>query len=376
MGDATIGFAGLDQIKDPELSRFIERVTDLMKLEVLHTLTAKATPTVSGLRPQPLMVGVKERKAYASVGKVVSDWIDKKPAETKANMLKRATSGAALTPALKTFGRELGFDVKSAKYGLDQIDARTHFGFMNANFMTKLMTSVKGHLDFLGHVGAPPAAAPIVINKGLKLFCDRIKCIDETDPEFFGDDEISCGGVAIDDKEKTTNIPAFTVGTFKDGVTKNYSPDRLLKSFEISGSEYPKTYAAFIALAEKDNGGFSDFLEELFGAVKAEVTIILGALGAVAGAEIAAAIGGTLGATLGGPIGVIIGIAAGLALAALVSWIASALEDDVFEPQVTTVTFAGPASDFGGSLTSPTMKFTYRDFGGKYALSYYWKIVR
>jgi hypothetical protein len=70
-------------------------------------------------------------------------------------------------------------------------------------------------------------------------------------------------------------------------------------------------------------------------------------------------------------------VASGLILGALVGWLVSALQDDIFEPQVSTVTLPSASSTFdGGSLTSPTLSFTYEDFDGKYRVYYSWQIVR
>lgn len=375
MSEVQIGSAKQDEISDMEVRKFIDRVADLMKLEILHSLAAKASPGVSALKLAPLMVGNKAQKSYPSVGMAVDNWVEKKAPAAKSQILKRALERPPLSPTLKTFGREIGFDVKSAKYGLQQINLATSFAFVNANFAGKLMSSIFDRFDFISP-GPATGPAPVVVNRGLKLYAKKVKCNDETDPEWLGQDEISLGGVAVDDKGVVTEINAFNVGNFDDGTTKNYSPSKLLKNFSVSGAEYPKTFAGFLSLAEKDSGGFSNFLDELYDAIKAEVTVILTALGAAAGAAIGAAIGGTVGTVVGGPIGTIIGVVAGLILGALISWLVSLLEDDIFEPQVTTVTLPSADSDFNGSLTSPTMNFVYRDFGGKYTLSYYWEIVR
>ena len=379
MNEIRIGSARLDEIEDIEVRTFVDRVVDLMKLEILHSLTAKASPSVSALQLQPLMVGNKVQKPYSSVGMVVDKWVDKKAATKKSQILKQVSEHPPLTPALKAFGREIGFDVKSPKYGLQQIDLNTSLSFFNANYAVKVTSSIA---DWINVASVIPASGlqthppPVVVNSGIKLFTRWVKCNDETDPEWTGQDNISMGGVAVDHMEDITKIKEFNVGTFDDGQVREYSPSKLLKRFSLSGGDYPKTYAVFLSIAEKDATGFSEFLDELYNAIKAEVILILMALGAVTGAAIGAAIGGTVGTAVGGPIGTIIGVAAGLILGGLVGWLVGLLRDDIFEPQITTVTLPSASSDFNGSLRSPTMKFVYRDFGGKYSVSYFWQIVR
>jgi len=111
--------------------------------------------------------------------------------------------------------------------------------------------------------------------------------------------------------------------------------------------------------------------------IKAEVVLIFAALGVAAGAAIGAAIGGSVGTAVGGPIGTIIGVLAGLILGALVGWIASLLQDDIFEPQVATVTLPDAAATFAGNgLISPILSFNFEDYGGKYRVKYSWELRR
>lgn len=132
-----------------------------------------------------------------------------------------------------------------------------------------------------------------------------------------------------------------------------------------------------VALAEKDNGGLSQFINELWDAIKDQVQLILTAVGAAAGLAAGTAIGGTLGTAVGGPIGAIIGVAAGAIIGALVGWLIGALKDDIFEPQSAALRLPVHDSTFaGGSLTSPTMTLDFRDHGGHYRVYYSWQITR
>ena len=132
-----------------------------------------------------------------------------------------------------------------------------------------------------------------------------------------------------------------------------------------------------LALAEKDSGGFAEFIRKLYEAIKAEIQLILSALGAAAGAWIGTQIGGSIGTSLAGPLGTIIGAVAGAILGALIGWLISALQDDIFAPEATSLILpAGNASFDGGSLVTAPCYLHYRDHGGHYHVKCDWEIVR
>ncbi len=87
---------------------------------------------------------------------------------------------------------------------------------------------------------------------------------------------------------------------------------------EVPGNEYPHYYMAQVALSEKDDGGFGDFLSSLWDKVGSELSQ---ALGDAAGTAIGAALGSSIPG-LGTVIGVVIG--------AIVGWLVSLFhnEDD------------------------------------------------
>jgi hypothetical protein len=225
-----------------------------------------------------------------------------------------------------------------------------------------------------GGVDSPPAIVP---NAGLHFDLLSVHCVEETHPKAGGKDTIGCGGVAVSDKEVTTTINEFVVGKkFEDGVTVNYGANNALQSFSLD-AVYPKTFVVLLALAEKDSGGFSTFLSELYDAIKTEVQIILTASGAALGAAAGAGIGGTVGTAIGGPLGTVVGIAAGLILGAIVGWLADVAKDDMFEPKAASIDLPAADSVFaGGGMTSPTLSLAYNDHGGRYEVRYQWRLVK
>lgn len=224
-----------------------------------------------------------------------------------------------------------------------------------------------GGLDFLSE-------DHIQVNRGLEIRLKQVKCIDPTDWEL-GNDEIAMGCVFLDAEGQESKLDEFMIrNDFRAGRVKTYANEKVLKHFNLPfGGTYPKSYLAFIGLAEKDSEGFSAFLDELYTAVRAETQVILTALGAAAGAAIGAAIGGTIGTAVGGPIGTVIGIVAGLILTAIIQWLVSVLKDDIFMPQLASITLPTEYATFeNNALSSPYMYLHYHDHGSHYRVKYRW----
>ena len=214
---------------------------------------------------------------------------------------------------------------------------------------------------------------PQAVTDKLGLYIRRVKCVDETGSSFeenFGDDEIALAGTSVDETGDTKKIPEFRVGnSFNDGDTKWYTPHKQWSWFNMreGGSNWPKSYYLTFILAEKDNGGLSDFMQKLWDKVSKEVT-----------AAIAAAIGGAIGSSLG-PLGTIIGAAVGYAVAKVIEWFINIWKDDIFPPK--TVSCTVPA--FGarwtkngvwGSTTSEFRNAHFYGHGGHYYIEYYWRL--
>lgn len=361
-------------VTDPVVTQFVDEVADLLKIELLQAFAAQRDGAAAAFRPGTVVAGVKRKVTYDSVPKVVIERWYKGLERTKQQaVLRAAPHTAQLDPRLLGTIRGGRIDLRSAKPVLEQVDLHRRFGAVD---FLRLPDRLLGRLDDIVIPG-DGGGGTIVANKGLRFRVNRVRCIDETDPEFLGKDTIAMGGTAVDDQERVTTINQFEVGEFNDGDQVNYGTPKVLQSFDLSGGSFPKVFAVFLAIAEKDAGGFGGFLRDLYEAVKAEVTVIITALGAAAGAAIGAAIGGSLGTAIGGPIGTVIGIAAGLILGALVGWLADLARDDLFEPQVAVIELPNATATFaGGALTSPTFTFTYADFGGQYRVSYSWELAR
>lgn len=202
----------------------------------------------------------------------------------------------------------------------------------------------------------------------LELRIHRVKCLDETDGFLgseAGDDEIDLGGSTVDESGDTKKVSAFRVGSdFDDGEQKTYSPVKRFTWFNMNeGTAFPKSYFVTLVMAEADMGGLPDFLNQLLTWVKSKVT-----------AALAAAIGGAIGAS-GGPIGAIIGAAVGAVVGLVFDLFKSIWEDDIFKPATVSVNIPSLNARWpGGKTDSPEGVITYTGHGGKYQLTYDWRM--
>jgi hypothetical protein len=146
-------------------------------------------------------------------------------------------------------------------------------------------------------------------------------------------------------------------------------------SFNLNAGQMPQLYLAHFALAEVDNGGFADFLEELHAAVLVQITAILTAVGAAIGAAIGAgATAGGLAGSVAGPIGTLIGVAAGVIVGAVIAGVASLMRDEIFGVQTAELIVHSASDTFNGGTVGPMETFTFADFGGIYRVKYFWQL--
>lgn len=214
----------------------------------------------------------------------------------------------------------------------------------------------------------PPAVTPAPSTDKLELRIHKVKCLDETDGFLgseAGSDEIDVGGTTVDESGETKKVNAFRVGShFDDGDHVTYSPPRQFTWFNLNeGTAFPKSYFVTLVLAEADMGGLPDFLNKLLDWAKAKVT-----------AALAAALGGAIGAS-GGPVGAIIGAAVGFVVGLVFDLFKSIWEDDIFKPATLRVNIPSLGARWPGERTdSPEGVVTYTGHGGKYQVTYDWRL--
>lgn len=398
-----------DSIANKSLQKLVQETTELLKLSMTQGMNAGMAPSVYKLKLTELKVGGKKKVSYPSVAQLAAARVKSVPAE-KAHVVRLSLgSDQQLSNAI----RARGLNVEATKSVFEQIDIKRQFSFINeTTFSEQAMAEMVSELNQLDveqtisrkellelelkkvdlKIGRMPPnwwkdvvvlaekeepKKPIVLNKGLRFRVHEVKCVKETAPVWPGSDEISWGGATVDDDGTVQKIlEKYVRGGFDGGERKLYSPPEIIRTFSLDG-DYPKDFMVTMSLAEKDGNGMSDFIKDLYDAIKAEVQVILTALGAAAGAAVGTAIGGSIGTAIGGPLGTIIGVAAGAILGALVGWLISMFKDDIFRPQASTLHLPDGVATFpGGSLTSPKATFNFRDHGGHYKVIYDWQITR
>lgn len=201
--------------------------------------------------------------------------------------------------------------------------------------------------------------------KKLGLFIKKVECLEETSGP--GSDEIAMGGNKTAPDGETKLVKQFMVSNdFDEGETKTYGGDgkRFCEWNLVAGPDFPYVYGAVMVMAEKDDGGFHDFLVKLWNKVSDEVK------GAVTSA-VGAGIGLAIGAAFAG-IGALIGAAVGWLVGLLVGWVISLFdnEDDIIAAK-TYVMWLGAATksyyEWAG-LLGPQKLFSanFNGDGGRY----------
>lgn len=398
-----------NELNNQELERLAEETTELLKLSAVQALAATVNPDVykaDFTKPS----GTDAAQSFPSVAEVVAERFQQYSPDKQYIIGLDLGRDQEITQQI----HRLGIDMRAEESVLDQVEISRRFSFLSKEWFDdeniKKMASglgtptspasaeeVQQELNELKeryHGIIPPerldalisglndssAAGPEAarLNRQLRFRVHEVKCVDETNPEWPGGDEISMGGAAAGDTGVATEIrELFVGGGFDDGDRKTYAPPLVLQQFDMLAGNFPKTYIVTLTLAEKDNGGMSEFIRKLWEAIKGKVTEILNALAAAAGAAIGGKIGGSIGTAIAGPLGTIIGAVAGAIIGALVAWLVNALKDDIFPPQASSAFFYAPDGTFpGGSLTSPRDSLHFRDHGGHYQVTYDWQIVR
>lgn len=203
----------------------------------------------------------------------------------------------------------------------------------------------------------------------LALRIQKVKCIEETYGFLWsnlGADEILLGGSTIDVAGNVKKVSSFMVGDdFDSGEQKIYNPPKTFCTFDLTkGDSFPKFYFATLVMAEQDNGGFPEFLNDLLNALKGYVTKIVAS--AVAGLELG---------SFAGPLGMIAGAVVGALFGWLIEAIKEIWEDDLFPPQTVSITIPGFNCSWSGKKDGPEHVLHFKGLGGEYALTFDWQLL-
>jgi hypothetical protein len=242
--------------------------------------------------------------------------------------------------------------------------------------------------------------------KKLGLFIKEVECIEETN-EPSDSDEINLGGVFTDaDGQVTHLINEFKVSDdFDEGERVLYPPpvipsmpelmaglaedlNKLQKLFADAYNQpgkkiaewairtdlgWPTAYAGAIVMAEKDQGGFWKFLQELLGKIVEEVEKAL-KMG------IGAAIGGVVGAKIGGIWGAVVGAVVGFIVGAIIDLITADNPDDIMGTAPLVMSFGAATLSYyqwTGLLKQPhpdVFPISYKRDGGHYRVWCYYQV--
>lgn len=201
----------------------------------------------------------------------------------------------------------------------------------------------------------------------------KVKCVDETNPEFWGSDEIALGGTGIDESGDVTKIgERFCGGGFDDGDQKwlgwsSWETFNLREPISLKKG-WPKKYRVIFILAEKDHGGLEKFLSDLYAKVREQVK-----------RAIEKAIAEGLKVYLGEVLSTVLGKVVAWIVDKFISWLIGLFGDDIFPAATSTMTHVHYNARFTingtwGYLYSPTYRAHFYGHGGHYWLEYRWRL--
>jgi hypothetical protein len=231
----------------------------------------------------------------------------------------------------------------------------------------------------------PGSLAGMRIYSGLNLRIRKLRCVDVTGGG--GDDQIALGGIAMSANGTTHPIAPFTVSeNFNNGMVVDFGAKTFAafshkadNTVTVPGKgtfklDWPRSYFVTFLLAEEDNGGFPEFVQDLFDQVKQKaVTAVATAVGAYVGATALSEIPG-LGTAIGAAVGALVGWVLGELWGALVEW----WEDDEFTPITVKMSRASVLQRFkeGSADDSKNRLVWWKQDNGEYRLSFDWLVTR
>lgn len=374
---STITISQVEDMADPKLKAIAKRALRSLQLEAEKAIANLAAPDAFPRTPAP--AGAATRTS-SSAEDVFAAWFQrldptKKQAATARVM---ASINAPQRQREAYYGDLAKVNMRLAVPMSDQVASMpvpTEMALTveYLNSLTQLQGQILAPLSLQPTMegeadGSMPAeqSASLVTNK-LEFRIHKVKCLDETDPEFFGDDEISLGGTTVDQSGTLRKVDPFEVRPdFDESAGHNqqvYSPPKRFASFDLTaGTTFPKSYLVTLVLAETDMGGIADFINMLWEKTKGQVLAL-----------ISSAVGGAIGSTVPG-LGTIVGAAVGYVIGLFVNWLIGLLGDDVFPPFTTAITIPSMSHRFNGNTDSPNASAIFKAFGGKYQVVFDWRL--
>lgn len=317
----------------PTRARFRERAEAL--LDAPSSLRAAHLGRYAALNP-------KEYRTFGSDGMV-------------SRLGLPPVDSAALKESFGRFHTRLAFVPKLPK--VSEVEHET---------IDKTQNKVKIKLD-------PDVVGGLMFRK-MRLFINKVHCKEETDE--IGSDEINLGGTVTDPFGNTALVKQFEVSQdFDEGEVVNFGMGKVFATWNLETKPvgFPYVYGAVIAMAEKDDGGFYNFLKALWEKIDEEVKA------AVAGL-VGAAVGAALGSIIPG-IGTMVGALSGLLLGLFIDWMITWFDnpDDIVGAKTVLMTLASSRKsyyDWAKLTTGEGWKTTlhFKGDGGHYDVDCSFKV--
>ncbi|MCR5881338.1 hypothetical protein LRS03_26280 [Rhizobacter sp. J219] len=352
------GVGVFEGLSDPKLDYLAKRVANTARLATYRVIAKAGDPSK--------VVAPADK---SSIEAIVLSRFRAQPAVKQQRAVQKAKAFMAspLASRKRKFGELASIDLHSTK-SIHEM-ARTipiPAGMrLDAAHLKRLAADPSLFIEGFKQPDADGGFTPQADFDNLRLRIRKVKCNDETDGFFgseSGDDEISMGGVKVDETGDVHKLEAFNVGnSFEDGDSKTYNPPKKFASFNLrEGNKWPKTYYVSMVLAERDNGGLPSYLSDLFKYTEDKVSELVEQFGVSA---------------LGPELGKIAGAIAVAAFQSLVEFFTEIWEDDIF-PVVTAYANIKSLNHVfaSGTRTSSEKSKWVKAHGGKYTIYFDWQV--
>jgi hypothetical protein len=369
--------------KQQEVLNLKNYLLGMIKLDIIQAIKSKKNPNEFKYRTAERTLS--GGKKYKTPGQIFSEYYSKLPAEKQDKMYTIIENSEKDSEVSLVKAKIGSYDLKSSISVIDQVPKSKLKSALSIS--SGSMSSFTGGFSMpsaAGSSGSSSTSVTVTASTAKKIkevdfILNKVECLDETNPEALGKDDIYMGGTAVDDEGETYKISLFEVGKFNDGDEKSYSGGKYLKKF-YPDTDYTddKLFLVTLYLIEKDSGGASDFLNEAYDATKDYIEELMMTAGVAALSAALASAAPSAGTSVVALVAAIIATLAVLVFAELIKLIASALSDDIFAPSdehTTTAILESSTDSFDGS-SELSDSMTFEDHSGKYRVKFTWKLVK
>lgn len=229
MSDITM--SQVKELADPKLRAIGEHVLKVFQLAAEKAAASHADPVAY---PLPQDSSSAEHLFYAHLAQL--------PAEKRQTAATRALASIKASPAQRVaqYGELAKVDLRQASSVQNQVRSLSITPVQAVNIADLDVQSLIGRVLASRPIAQPHNGngfTPQQALSKLRLRIHKLKCVDETDPEWPGDEEIVLGGIVVDALGEVTKVDAFQIGQddeFSDGVEEVLSPPRQFAVFDLN----------------------------------------------------------------------------------------------------------------------------------------------